>query len=267
MDNIPIFDSLTHPTLDGNWILPKWPACSSIEELQKQMNRNNVCGAFAVGMKGIGGYEENAFVSMIKEKGQGKLFPIAFFPVDHSSKSRYELRLLEIKEKGYVGIKLHPRMGNFNLEDKDLPFIINKAGEMGMIVMICTYPYGNPLSCSPIVSLSNLLYQIRSNTKVILLHGGVIKLMELMEVIRSMSNILMDLSFTMCRYEGSSIDMDIRYLFQTFDQRICVGSDFPEIDIYKLRLRFNYFSKDISREKAVNIAYGNITKFVGVNLR
>ena len=120
---IPIFDALTHPTLDGNWILPKWPDCASITDLKAQMQANDVSGAFAVGMEGIGGYKEDAFLQMIREKGEGKLFPVAFFTFNQSSKEGYEKRLLDIKEKGYIGIKLHPRIGHFTLDNPYLPFV------------------------------------------------------------------------------------------------------------------------------------------------
>ena len=76
-------------------------------------------------------------------------------------------------------------------------------------------------------------------------------------------NVLFDLSYTLCNYEGSSIDLDIRYLFKKFDRRICIGSDFPEITIDKLRKRFDYFSVDIEYKKAINIAYKNIEEYLG----
>ena len=34
---------------------------------------------------------------------------------------------------------------------------------------------------------------------------------------------------TMQKYRGSSIEQDIKFLFRTFDERICIGSDHPEL--------------------------------------
>ena len=77
--NIPIFDSLTHPTLDGDWIMPKYPKCAGVDMLLSQMQNYNYCGAFAVGMRGIGNYDEDTFIQMIKSSQGSNLFPIAFY--------------------------------------------------------------------------------------------------------------------------------------------------------------------------------------------
>lgn len=265
---IPIFDSLTHPTLDGNWILPKWPDCASIAEMRAQMQASNVCGAFAVGMEGIGGYDEDAFLKMIRDEKDINLFPIAFFSFNQSSKDGYEMRLREIKEKGYVGVKLHPRIGHFTLDNPYLPFVIDKANEMGLVVMLCTYFYSNEVSLlsNNIERLADMLLKVQKESKVILLHGGVVRLQDMMEVVRAFPNTILDLSLTLCKYAGSSLDMDIQFLFQSFDRRICIGSDHPEIKLRQVRERFEHFAANTSQEKAENIAYKNILSFTGIKL-
>ena len=263
MNSIPIFDSLTHPTLDGQWILPRWPDCASIDELHSQMNASNVCGAFAVGMEGIGGYDEDEFLELINNKGYGKLLPIAFFSFDKNSVEEYTNRLKEIKSKGYIGIKLHPRVGQFVLENPSLPYLIDKANELGLVVMLCTYFYSNEISilANNVERLGDMLLKADSQSKVILLHGGVVRLLEMMELVRSFPNTLLDLSLTLCKYAGSSLDMDIQFLFQSFDRRVCIGSDHPEIKLNMLRERFDYFASKTTREKAENVAYKNILSF------
>lgn len=265
---IPIFDALTHPTLDGNWILPKWPDCASITDLKAQMQANDVSGAFAVGMEGIGGYKEDVFLQMIREKGEGKLFPVAFFTFNQSSKEGYEKRLLDIKEKGYIGIKLHPRIGHFTLDNPYLPFVIDKANELGLVVMLCTYFFSNEVSLmsNNIERLADMLLKVDKKSKVILLHGGVVRLLDMMEVVRAFPNTLLDLSLSLCKYAGSSLDMDIQFLFQSFDRRVCIGSDHPEIKLSQVRERFETFAANTTKEKAENIAYKNILSFTGINL-
>jgi len=87
-----------------------------------------------------------------------------------------------------------------------------------------------------------------------------------MELVRFNNNLLLDLSMTIMKYEGSSIDLDIQYLFKHFDKRICIGTDHPEYSPKELEKRFIYFSKDISDEKKRNIAFLNISKFLGITL-
>ena len=268
MNSIPIFDSLTHPTLNGQWILPKWPDCASIDELHSQMIDSNVCGAFAVGMEGIGGYNEDSFLSFIKKEGNGKLFPIAFFSFDKNSDEEYSTRLKEIKSKGYLGIKLHPRIGQFTLSHPSLPYVIDKANELGLVVMLCTYFYSNEVSmlANNVERLSDVLLKVDKQSRVILLHGGVVRLLDMMEVVRSFPNTLLDLSLTLCKYTGSSLDMDIQFLFKSFDRRVCIGSDHPEIKLSQVRERFNRFAANTTKEKAENIAYKNILIFTGIKL-
>lgn len=266
MNSIPIFDSITHPTLNADWILPKWSQCASIAELRTQMKKNNFCGAFAIGMDGIGGYDEDIFLNYVKDEGGNKLFPIAFFPI-YSSEKECEKRLRAIKQKGYVGIKLHPRIGHFILDNPRLPFVIDKANELGLVVLLCTYFYSNEVSLlsNNVERLGDMLLKIDSKSKIILLHGGVTRLLDTMEVVRAFPNTLLDLSLTLCKYAGSSLDMDIQFLFQSFDRRVCIGSDHPEIKLSQVRERFNHFAANTTKEKAENIAYKNIISFTGIN--
>jgi len=78
--------------------------------------------------------------------------------------------------------------------------------------------------------------------------------------------VLLDLSFTLCKYEGSSIDLDIRYLFEKFDRRICIGSDSPEFDLSKLRQRFNQLTEGLDIVKKKNIGFQNLQAYVGADL-
>lgn len=262
---IPIFDSLTHPTLDGDWILPKYPHCARIDDLIQQMKDNNIKGSFAVGMKGIGGYEEDKYVDFIKQKGNSILFPIAFFDFTGIEKDEdITSKMISIKAKGYCGIKLHPRIGNFELDHLFLPFAIDKANELGLVVLLCTYFYSNKqsISINNIERLSDLLLHIDKNSRVVLLHGGGVRILETMEIVRAFPNTLLDISLTLCKYAGSSLDLDIAFLFKQFDRRVCVGSDHPEISLAQMRNRFDYFASMTTKEKAENIAYKNIEKLL-----
>ena len=141
--------------------------------------------------------------------------------------------------------------------------MIDKANELGLVVMLCTYFYSNEISilANNVERLGDMLLKADSQSKVILLHGGVVRLLEMMELVRSFPNTLLDLSLTLCKYAGSSLDMDIQFLFQSFDRRVCIGSDHPEIKLNMLRERFDYFASKTTREKAENVAYKNILSF------
>lgn len=267
-NDIPIFDSLTHPTLDGNWILPKYPGCAAIHDMLSQMSESNICGAFAVGMDNIGAYEEDAYLSLVRLSGKGILYPVAFFTIRDMNERSIRQNLTAIKDKGYAGIKLHPRIGDFTLNDRLLPYAIDVANELGLVVMLCTYFYSNKHKYrdNNVETLGDMLIHIAPTSKVILLHGGSVRLLETMEIVRAFPNTLLDLSMTICKYDGSSLDMDINFMFKKFDRRVCIGTDFPEASHRHLRERFNYFAANTSLEKAENIAYKNILSFTGIDI-
>ena len=51
--------------------------------------------------------------------------------------------------------------------------------------------------------------------------------------------LIVDVSFTIMRYAGSSIDRDLRFLAEQLDQRMSVGSDFPEYTPAETLARFD----------------------------
>lgn len=263
MTSIPIFDSLSHPTIDSNWILPKYEAAANIESLTEQMKQYNIVKSFAVGMKNLGSYDETKYITFIKPYSDF-FIPIAFFDINNSiTTAEIKEQLLEIKRKGYKGIKLHPRFSDFQIQNEHLITVISYANELELSVLFCTYfTHNTKNSCgNNLENFLNLLHKIQ-DCKIILLHGGTVRLLEFIEIARSFKNVLLDLSFTLCKYEGSSIDLDIAFACKTFDERICIGSDFPEFSMKKLRERFDFFTKDISQTKKENIGYKNIMNYL-----
>jgi predicted TIM-barrel fold metal-dependent hydrolase len=117
-----------------------------------------------------------------------------------------------------------------------------------------------PLS-DPLYSLVRLLKRC-PNARVVLVHGGDVRLLEYAELVRFNQNLLLDLSLTIMKYRGSSLDTDIGFLFRQFDRRLCVGTDFPEYSPAALRARFDDFSRDLPAEKVENIAYRNLQTFL-----
>lgn len=257
---IPIFDTLSHPTVDGHWMLPKYPNSSRIVDVISDMRKYGIKKAFAVGIKGIGSYEETDFVNLIKDEGDDFFLPVAFFEFNNLTMSEIRTRLIELKSKGYVGIKLHPRIANFVLTDNRLPYVIDMANELDLIPLLCTFFYCNHQSMldNNIERVGDLLMKCDKDSDIVLIHGGLTRVLETMELVRFFPNALLDLSLTMCKYEGSHIDDDIKYIFKLFDRRTTIGTDFPEISYGTLRRRFEYFASHTTFEKAENIAFKNI---------
>jgi len=266
MPSIPIFDSLTHPMPNGRWLDSSPQIGNSTSQLLTNMASANVNWALAVGMGGgIGGYDERTYASFIRNSSEN-IFPVAFAEFDSIGRPADVIGYLrQIRNLGYVGIKIHPRISNIDYSNRFLVPLIAEANQQGLLVLLCTYFWSsNKLSCGCCPEqLLSLLCEIPEE-RIILLHGGGVRLLEVAEIVRLFPNAILDLSFTICKYAGSSIDADIRYLFRTFDRRICVGSDSPEFGLTFLRNRFDHFSEGLDDEKVANIAHLNLMKCIGI---
>ena len=256
--NIQIFDSLTHPTLNGSWLPGSPIQNNTFENLLHNMDQHNVQWAFAVGMgKKIGAYHIEHYAQSLK-KMSSRLFPVAYLEPDISIND-IEDYIKTLKQIGYLGIKIHTRFAHLSYQDD----LVNKAIEFAqknkMIIFICTYYVNNSiLSTNNHINALHALLCRWPEANIILLHGGGTQLLHLTEISQNFPNTIVDLSFTLCRYRGSSLELDIEFLFKYYDKKICIGSDSPEYSQEHLRERFEYFANKTTPEKAKNIAHGNL---------
>jgi predicted TIM-barrel fold metal-dependent hydrolase len=266
ISSIPIFDSLTHPTIDGTWISSRSGTGNTLRHLEQEMDTNNVQWGLAVGMKGIGGYDHAKYLDYVRTSSR-KLFPVAFCDVQQSQTlDDIRREMEEVRSLGYIAVKLHPRFSQLSLRSDNVQHVVREAAAAGLGVLICTYfyPTRDLPAINTLADVAFLLANAPSAAKILLLHGGDVNLLAMMEYVRAYPNVLLDLSFTLCRYEGSSIDLDIKYLFRSFDRRISVGSDSPQFGLDRLRRRFDTFAQGENYEKCANVAYRNLLTFAGL---
>ena len=256
---LPLFDSLAHPTLSGSWL--GRPVKADFDSLTQALDGAGYMGACAIGLDGVEGYSHGKFIVQC-DKFPG-LIPIAGFNPEQDASPAAMLRL---RSMGFRGIKIHPRFSGLTRRLDTLGPALRAAGEAELTVFFCTYMYC-PLSSSPTLdpfySLVKLL-QEAPTTRVVLVHGGDVQIMRYAELVRFNANLLLDLSLTMMKYEGSSVDLDLAFLFRHFDRRICVSTDWPEYGPDQLRGRFENFARDLPEEKRHNIAYRNLLDFLGL---
>jgi len=260
MNSIPIFDSLTHPMPNGNWLIPRYDGQNTIERLNNEMKANNVGWGLAVGMgRNIGGYSEEGYASFVLDNSNS-LFPVAFFDFRIlNSGVTVKDYLNRLKAIGYVGIKIHPRLSSVNAQNPFLKEIITISNSIGLAILFCTYFWSKDKNlCAYGPEQLMIMLSDVPTEKIILIHGGAVRLLEVAEIARQFENVLLDLSLTLCKWEGSSLDHDIRFLFNKFDRRICIGSDGPEFGQSDLRRRFEYFAQGVSVDKLENIAFKNL---------
>lgn len=256
---IPIFDALAHPTLTGSWLRSDRDA--RFDTLAASLEGAGYLGAAAVGIWGVEDYADEAFIQNCRR--HPRLVPVAGFNPAHAGSIAGEMQRL--RALGYGALKIHPRRTGLEMAGPMLGRTLALAAEHDLLVFFCTYQhcgierYPNE---DPFFSLVRAL-KAAPKAKVVLLHGGDVQLLRYAELVRFNANLILDLSLTIMKYAGSSLDADLSFLFQKFDQRICIGSDHPEYGHQELRTRFEELASGIAREKAENIAFRNIAKFIG----
>mgnify|MGYP003136717702 FL=1 len=255
-----LIDTLAHPTLTGKW-LGRDIDCS-FSKLSSDLNNSPFKKAFAIGMYGLDGYNHKDFIKECSK--YNNLIPIAGFdPMIQSVEVGNELR--QIKELGYKGIKIHPRFSKFNYDKDLLKNIFNLAYQNNLIVFYCTYSHCSAPDYPEQDPLYTLAAAINScpDIKLILVHGGDVNILKYAELARFNKNILLDLSLTLMKYKGSSIDNDLKFLFRNFDRKITIGTDYPEYTHNEVFKRVYEFSIGLSQEKIDNICYKNICLLAG----
>ena len=262
-----IFDCLCHPTIDQTW---NNKFCeNSFEKLINEMDQANIAMACVVGIAGIGSFDiEKYFI--LANKYKKRLFPIAGLNPNQYSDGQLKDQINTIKKIGYYGIKIHPRYSKIDLNSDKNKLIktFNYAADINIPIFLCSYYASNAPyypSTDPLIQLSNIVKET-PDTKLILLHGGGVRILEYMEFCRFNKNILMDLSLTIMKYSGSSIDLDLKFLFKNFDQRICIGSDHPEWKLSDFYKKIELLTEGLSSEKINNISYKNLSDFLNINL-
>ena len=260
-----MIDSLAHISFDGNWIHNKSKIICTPENLSKELKKNYFKGAVVTGIYSILDYDHEKFINSLKPFKN--LFPIAGFnPNLISSKIKIHNQLKKLKEMGYYGIKIHPRFDHFDPLSKRMFNTISSCVDLNFPIYFCTYfdQKEKFLLDYTAIEVVKKFLKYSSDIKLVLAHGGTVNLMEFSELCRFNDNLLLDLSLTIMKYENSSIDNDIRFLFKNLDEKICIGSDFPEYSHKKLNQRIKYFSKGINDHKIKNIAFRNISKFLNL---
>jgi hypothetical protein len=264
MGEIRIFDSLTHPTPTGNWLDSSHDGAASAHRLVEQMKQCGVDRALAVGMgASVGGYEESAYARWVLDAVPGSV-PIAFMTFDDwDHRGSLTGRLEHLRDLGYRGVKVHPRFTGLTFTDKRFIELLASAAEHDLPVLICSYNVGHPRYAAGDLSPARLVEAIDATPggKTVVLHGGGRDVLEWSEWLRTRDDVLLDLSFTLARYAGSSVDLDLQHLFRVLDQRLCVGSDHPQYELTTLRSRFDLFADGIPRDNAERIAFGNLARF------
>ena len=137
-----------------------------------------------------------------------------------------------VESLGYVGLKLHPRLQNFSLEEAGVTKLVGFAGEMGVPVLIDAFPDGDWLMMGFNPLTFARLARKCPQTKIIIAHFGGHYCLDFMMLAKRIPNIWFDLSYSLLYYAGSPVVDNLLYCCKSMKyRRVMYGSDYPDRSI------------------------------------
>lgn len=255
----PLFDALAHPTLTGRW--PGREADATFGPLVAAMRESGFRRACAVGLAGVERYSHGEFAARCADHPE--LVPVAGLD-PHRRDLVAELR--RIARFGFRAVKVHPRFSRLDLRGPRLGRVLRAASGEGLVVFLCTYlhaPATERLSDDALAEVGRAL-AAAPDARVVLVHGGDVSILRWAELVRHDPRLLLELSLTLTKYAGSSVDLDLRFLFREFDRRIAIGTDHPEWSHAEVRSRFEELTRGVAEEKRRNAGHRNLEAFLGL---
>lgn len=173
-----------------------------------------------------------------------------------------------IERLGYIGLKLHPRLQGFAVDDERTVRLVQSAGEMNVPVLIDAFPDGTHLmhGFSPIKYAA--LAQRCPKTRIIWAHMGGHHVFDFMMLAKRLPNVYFDFSYSLLYYQNSSVPNDMVYAMRSMGfKRIFYGSDYPDRTISaSLDGTLSYLSgQGLDKEELGQIMGLNAREFFGLS--
>lgn len=258
-----LFDSLTHVTRDGSW-MGEARYDASLPRLMREMDDANVRRACLVA---IADYVDNDVVIESAHLYPDRFIPIAGLnPRLLPTLRRVDAVVATLAASGFAGIKLHPRLNGYDPLDSKCVAVFEAAAKHGLVIFLDTLFRQRGLATRNAPDTIDWLANACPDTRILLLHAGGPSMLELFEIVRANPNLLIDFSFTIMRYAGSRLDLDMQYFFETTDQLATLGSDFPEYTPRQILDRFRSLAPSLDSKRIENITHGNLERLFGAYL-
>ena len=256
---VSFFDSLTHVTADGSW-LGSTRYDARCERLLAELER---CGPARACLVAIAGVIENATVLDAARRHPERFVPIGSLnPATFDSEREIADAVAQLAAGSFAGLKLHPRLNGYDPLHVKVIRALRASGDAGLIVFLDTLFRQPGRATRNAPDLVDALAVSAPHTQMILLHGGGSQILAVSEVVAVHANLVLDLSFTIHRFSGSSVDDDLRFLMRTFDRRMVVGSDFPEYEPLATRDRVYKLCEGLDPVKSANVLVANLQRLL-----
>lgn len=257
-----IIDANVHITENGEWFGSGKNA--AIETLIAALDDANVDKALVLPITGSIANEK--LVEIISRFPERLIVGASFNPAlfDSAGKAA-EAFISEFAASPIKIIKFHNRFGKYTPTDGRFLKVLEQNNNLPVpkLVAVCGFFNDKNMDSGivPPLYIFDLAKKFQG-TNFIIMHGAGTWIMKTAEMIRDMKNVFLDLSFTLSKYKGSSIDNDIKWLCSNFDKRLIWGSDFPEFTVKEALNDFYAINKDLAAEKQENILGKNLMELL-----
>lgn len=170
---------------------------------------------------------QNDAVIAAAAQAQGRFYPvISVHPADG------EVALAELERVASLGakqIKLHPNTQNFDVSDPAVATVVQKCGELGLIVLFDSYKPWDPGEMGKLLLLSLQ----HPKTRFVLAHMGFAEFREtlsfaLIAKLGMGGNVWFDISAIATTYVDSPVEAELVWTLRKLDiRRVLFGSDWP----------------------------------------
>jgi predicted TIM-barrel fold metal-dependent hydrolase len=171
----------------------------------------------------------------------------------------------ELQDVGLAGVKLHPRLNGYDLLDPGPRAFLEELAswKVAPVVWLCTFLHhsGRPMSKGVVETLHEVAVTY-PRLRFVFAHAAGADCLRLATAIRSCRNVVLDLSYTLVKFAGSSVDADLRHLLETFDRRLVFGSDFPEVRVTDAVGQLKRHLAAVKPEAADRVSSANLLEFL-----
>jgi len=259
-----IIDANTHISDTGFWFDTN--KIATIEDLLFSMRQSGISKSLILPLPGV---ISNSAVDKIEEKYSDLIIAGSYFnPKQYNSfiEAINEFNQ-EIVLKNKRIVKFHNRLCKYGFYDENFFKVLEFNNSLIKPIPIAICGIFHDGNSNTAIVPPTYIYEIVkkfSNTNFLILHGAGSWIFKTAEMIRSLKNVHLDLSFTISRYKGSSVDLDIRWLSNNFDKRLIWGSDSPEISQKQALEDFYSVAGRLTSDKIDNILGNNIRSLLDI---
>jgi predicted TIM-barrel fold metal-dependent hydrolase len=209
--------------------LPKDKRPASAADLLREMDAAGVAMALVLPLPGRA---SNEFVYHECAKHPDRLAALYVPEFDEPSETFVKLRNF-LEDHDCRGIKIHPRLQRVTVEDAVVHEITAWASERRLPLLFDCFPSGSDLDNPRFGPLAyHRLAQEIPTAQIVLAHAGGYKVLEAFMTAKANPNIILESSFTLGYFPGTSVERDLAFAFgHLYPGRTMYGSDFPEMPV------------------------------------